>query len=56
MSTPKTQKNDDYTTCPACRGTGKNSDGTACYECHGTGKRQQACEVPEGPELEGVCD
>lgn len=33
--------NDEYTTCPACSGSGK---------------RQNACQVPEGPEHTGVCD
>ena len=49
-------KEDDYTQCPACHGSGKNDDNTICFECNGTGKRQQACTVPEGPEHEGVCD
>lgn len=47
---------DDYTTCPACNGTGKNPDNTMCFECNGTGKRQEACTVPVGPENNGVCD
>lgn len=49
-------KDDDYTLCPACHGSGKNKDDTNCFECNGTGKRQQSCTVPEGPEHEGVCD
>ncbi len=48
--------NDDYTTCPACCGTGKNQDNTVCFECNGTGKRQEACTVPAGAEHDGVCD
>lgn len=52
-----TEKKDDrYTTCPVCHGSGKNNDGSACYECGGSGQRQNACQVPEGPEHTGVCD
>lgn len=47
---------DDYTTCPACSGTGKNQDNTPCFECNGTGKKQNACTVPVGAESSGVCD
>lgn len=47
---------DEYTTCPACNGSGKNADGSVCFECNGSGKRLNACQVPEGPEHEGVCD
>ncbi|WP_297828965.1 chaperone protein [uncultured Desulfovibrio sp.] len=48
--------NDEYTTCPACSGSGASNDGSACNECGGSGKRQNACQVPEGPEHTGVCD
>lgn len=47
---------DEYTTCPACNGSGLNADGSVCFECNGSGKRQNACQVPEGPEHIGVCD
>ena len=50
------KKDDGYTTCPVCHGSGKNKDGSACYECGGSGQRQNACQVPEGPEHTGVCD
>ena len=53
---PQKTKTEDYTTCPACKGSGKNADDSKCFECNGTGKRQQACTVPEGPEHTGVCD
>ncbi len=48
--------NDEYTTCPACSGSGASDDGSACNECGGSGKRQNACQVPEGLEHTGVCD
>ena len=42
------KKDDGYTTCPVCHGSGKNNGGS--------GQRQNACQVPEGPEHTGVCD
>ena len=48
--------NDEYTTCPACSGSGASNDGSACNECGGSGKRQNACPLPEGPEHTGVSD